>query len=48
MESGRCLMLFKQRLSDPPLAVLGDESLALSPRRGEVLGLVRSLGIFEI
>jgi RES domain len=47
-DMGRCLMLFKQRLPDPPLTVLSDELLALSPRRGEVLGLVRSLGIFEI
>jgi hypothetical protein len=44
----RCLMLFGQRLPDPRLAVLQSESLAVSPRREEVLMLIRRLKIREI
>ena len=47
-DAARCLMLFEQRLPDPPLAVLQSEPLAVSPRREEVLTLVRRLKIHEI
>ncbi len=47
-DAARCLMLFGQRLPDPPLAVLESEPLAVSPRREEVLTLVRRLKIREI
>jgi len=47
-DAGRCLMLFKQRLPDPPFQVLSDEPLALGPRRAEVLALVRSLKLHEV
>ena len=47
-DAARCLMLFGQRLPDPPLAVLQSEPLAVSPRREEVLTLVRRLKIHEI
>lgn len=47
-DAGRCLMLFKQRLPDPPLTVLEEQSLAAPPLRAEVLALVRSLGIREV
>lgn len=47
-DSGRCLMLFKQRLPDPPFTVLQEQSLAAPPLRAEVLALVRSLGIREV
>ena len=47
-DSGRCLMLFKQRLSNPPFTVLEERCLANPPLRKEVLELVRSLGIREV
>ena len=47
-DSGRCLMLFEQRLPDPPFAVLEEHELAKSPYRDEVLALVRSLGLHEV
>ena len=47
-DAARCLMLFGQRLPDPPLAVLQIEPLAVSPRREEVLTLIRRLKIREI
>ncbi|HEY9026027.1 MAG TPA: RES family NAD+ phosphorylase [Burkholderiaceae bacterium] len=47
-DSGRCLMLFKQRLADPPFTVLEEHCLANPPLRKEVLALVRSLGVREI
>jgi hypothetical protein len=47
-DSARCLMLFKQRLPVPPFEVLSQEPLAVSPRRSEVLALVRSLKLHEI
>jgi len=47
-DSGRCLMLFKQRLPDPPFAVLEEQRLASPPLRAEVLALVRSLGVREV
>lgn len=47
-DAARCLVLFGQRLPDPPLAVLKSEPLAVSPRREEVLALVRRLKIREI
>ena len=47
-DSGRCLMLFKQRLPDPPFVVLEEQSLANPPLRAEVLALVRSLDIREV
>jgi len=47
-DAARCLMLFGQRLVNPPLTILKTESLALSPRRQEVLALVRRLKIREI
>ena len=47
-DAARCLMVFGQRLPDPPLTVLRGEPLAVSPRREEVLGLVRRLKIHEI
>jgi len=47
-DSGRCLMLFKQRLPEPPFTVVEDQCLANPPLRKEVLDLLRSLGIREI
>jgi len=47
-DSGRCLMLFKQRLPNPPFVVIEARCLANPPLRKEVLDLVRSLGIREI
>ena len=48
-DAARCLMLFGQRLPDhPPLVVLQSEPLAVSPRREEVLTLIRRLKIREI
>lgn len=47
-DAARCLMLFRQRLSDPPFEVLGEEPLALAPRRGQFLRLVRSLRLHEV
>ncbi len=47
-DSGRCLMLFEQRLPDPPFEVLEERGLAKSPYRDEVLALVRSLGLHEV
>jgi hypothetical protein len=47
-DSARCLMLFKQRLPDPPFEILRDEPLAIGPRRAELLALVRSLRLREV
>jgi RES domain len=47
-DAARRIMLFKQRLPDPPFKVLTVESLALGARRDEVLALIRRLGIHEI
>jgi hypothetical protein len=47
-DSGRCLMLFKQRLADPPFTVVEEQCLATPPLRKEVLEFVRSLGIREV
>lgn len=47
-DSARCLMLFKQRLPAPPLEILGEEPLAVGPRRAELLALVRSLKLHEV
>ena len=47
-DAARCLMLFGQRLPNPPLKVLQSGPLAVSPRREEVLTLVRRLKIREI
>jgi hypothetical protein len=47
-DSARCLVLFRQRLPDPPFEVLGEEPLAVAPRRAEVLALVRSLELHEV
>ena len=47
-DAARCVMLFGQRLPTPPFTVLKVEPLALSPRRDEILALVRRLGINEI
>jgi hypothetical protein len=47
-DSARCLMLFKQRLLDPPFEILGEEPLAVGPRRAELLALVRSLKLHEV
>lgn len=47
-DAARCLMLFGQRLPDPPISVLKTEPLAHAPRREEVLALVRRLKIHEI
>ena len=47
-DAGRCLMLFRQRLPDPPFVVLEEQSLANPPLRAEVLALVRSLGVREV
>ena len=47
-DSGRCLMLFKQRLPDPPFQVISEEPLAIGTRRAEVLALVRSLKLREV
>lgn len=47
-DAARCLMLFKQRLPEPPFAISLEEPLAVGPRRAEVLALVRSLGLHEV
>ena len=47
-DSARCLMLFRQRLPEPPFQVLSEEPMALGARRGELLALVRSLGLHEV
>ncbi|GAA0752961.1 RES family NAD+ phosphorylase [Ideonella azotifigens] len=47
-DAGRCLMLFKQRLPDPPFEVLAEEPLAVGPRRAELLALVRALKLHEV
>ena len=47
-DSARCLMLFRQRLPDPPFEILGEEPMAVGPRRAELLALVRSLGLHEV
>ena len=47
-DSGRCLMLFQQRLPDPPFTVLEQQCLANPPLRSEVLALVRSLGVRQV
>ena len=47
-DAGRCLMLFGQRMPDPPLIVVSDEPLALEPRRSEIIALIRRLKIHKI
>lgn len=47
-DSARCLVLFKQRLPDPPFEVVREESMAAGMRRAEVLALVRSLKLHEV
>ena len=47
-DAGRCLMLFRQRLPDPPFEVLDEEPLAVGSRRAEILSLVRSLRLHEV
>lgn len=47
-DAARCLMLFKQRLPDPPFEVLQEEPLAVGVRRAGVLALVRSLRLHEV
>lgn len=47
-DAARCLMLFKQRLPDPPFEILGEEPLAVGRRRAELLALVRSLKLHEV
>lgn len=47
-DSARCLMLFKQRLPDPPFEVIQEEPMAVGTRRAEVLALVRSLKLHEV
>lgn len=47
-DAARCLMLFRQRLPDPPFEVLQVEPLAIGTRRAELLALVRSLRLHEI
>lgn len=47
-DSARCVMLFKQRLPDPAFEVVGVESLAVGPRRAQLLALVRSLRLHEV
>jgi len=47
-DAARCLMLFKQRLPDPPFEVVQVEPLSVGARRAEVLALVRSLKLHEL
>lgn len=47
-DAGRCLMLFRQRMPDPPFQVLGVEPLAIGAKRTELLALVRSLKLHEV
>lgn len=47
-DAARCLMLFRDRLPDPPLEVLSVESLASGPRRTQLLALVRALKLHEV
>ncbi|GAB5097702.1 RES family NAD+ phosphorylase [Caballeronia sp. HLA56] len=44
-DANRCVMLFEQRLDMPPFRVVEDRSLALEPRRSEVIKLLRELDI---
>lgn len=43
-----CLMMFRDRLPDPPLEVLAVEPLASGPRRTQLLALVRALKLHEV
>ncbi|CAN7722753.1 RES family NAD+ phosphorylase [Variovorax sp. LjRoot290] len=47
-DAARCLMLFGQRLPEPPFEVLNEEPLAVGARRAELLALVRSLKLHEV
>lgn len=47
-DAGRCLMLFKQRMPDPPFEVLKEEPLVIGARRAEMLKLVRTLKLHEV
>jgi hypothetical protein len=47
-DAARCVMLFRQRLPSTPFSVLTTESLAIGPRRDEVLALIRRLQLHEI
>ena len=51
-DSGRCLMLFRQRMAhcklEPTFKVLSVESLASEPNRSEILNLMHSLEISTI
>jgi len=47
-DEGRCVMLFGQRLPTPAFKVVGDEPLGHGPRRGQLLALVRRLGLHEV
>ena len=47
-DEGRCLMLFGQRMNKPPFRVIATESLAVDPRRREVLGLVQALNLHQM
>jgi len=47
-DAARCVMLFRQRLSNPPFSVVSTEPLAIGQRRDEILALIRRLGIHEI
>jgi len=47
-DSARCLMLFRQRLPDPPFEIIEQESMAVAARRTEVLALVRALRLHEV
>lgn len=47
-DSSRCLMLFRQRLPEPPFEVILEEPMAVGTRRAEVLALVRSLKLHEV
>jgi len=44
-DSGRCVMLFAQRLQPSPLTVVSDESMAIDPLRSKVLQLADTLKI---
>lgn len=47
-DSGRCVMLFGQRLSSSPFTVVSDESMAVDPLRTKVMQLADSLKIHVI
>ncbi len=47
-DAGRCLMLFGQRLPDPPFEIVDEKPLGIGALRAEILALIRSLKLHEV